>query len=108
MKGKMAAAPRMSSRAIASIGTVLLVSVLSLRAARAQQSALPSEDNPPTAPCLDDDQVRKGVQKKTFLKRHRVELIPQGGLFASDLLSSSYVYGGTLAGYFTEDFGLEV
>jgi outer membrane beta-barrel protein len=68
----------------------------------------PSDTEPPTAPCLTEDALRKGVQKRTFLKRHRLELIAQGGLFASDLLSSSYSFGGTLAGYFTEDFGLEV
>jgi len=67
----------------------------------------PSETAPPTAVCLDDDDARKGVQARTFLKQHRFELAPEGGLYASDLLSSSYAWGGSLAFYFTEDLGIE-
>src|SRR5687768_5270453 len=52
-------------------------------------ASLPSETGPPSSPCLDDDFTRKGVQAKTFLKRRRIELAPAGGLYASDLLSSS-------------------
>jgi outer membrane beta-barrel protein len=33
--------------------------------------------------------------------------VPEGGLYASDLLSSTYAYGGSLAFYFTEDLGIE-
>ena len=52
--------------------------------------------------------ARKGVQKRDFLKRLRAELSVWGGFFASDLLSSSYDYGGALAFYPGEDFGVEV
>src|SRR3989304_1506682 len=38
----------------------------------------------------------RGVQKKTFLKRFRAELIGHGGIYASDLMSSSYLYGGAV------------
>jgi outer membrane beta-barrel protein len=68
----------------------------------------PSETPPPTSACLDEDEARKGVQERTFLKQHRFELTPEGGLYASDLLSSSYAWGGSLAFYFTEDLGVEV
>jgi outer membrane beta-barrel protein len=61
--------------------------------------------------CLDGDATggrRKGVQRRDFLKRHRFELSGVGGFYASDALSSTYTYGGALAFYPSEDFGLEV
>jgi outer membrane beta-barrel protein len=61
--------------------------------------------------CLEGDATggrRKGVQKRDFLKRHRVELSGVGGWNASDALSSTYAYGGAIAFYPSEDFGLEV
>jgi len=63
--------------------------------------------------CLEDtDQLgeygaRKGVQKRDFLKRMRLETSIWGGFFASDLLSTSYNYGGALAFYPFEDLGIE-
>ncbi|HEY7955480.1 MAG TPA: outer membrane beta-barrel domain-containing protein [Polyangia bacterium] len=51
--------------------------------------------------------ARKGVQKREFLKRLRLEATIWGGFFASDLLSSSYDYGGALAFYPFEDLGIE-
>ncbi|MDB4982057.1 MAG: hypothetical protein JWM82_2809 [Myxococcales bacterium] len=61
--------------------------------------------------CLEGDATggrRKGVQKRDFLKRHRVELSAVGGWYASDALSSTYAYGGAIAFYPSEDFGVEV
>jgi outer membrane beta-barrel protein len=62
--------------------------------------------------CLDGDAMgggrRKGVQKRDFLKRHRFELSGLGGFYASDTLSSTYSYGGALAFFPSEDFGLEL
>ncbi len=64
-------------------------------------------------PCLDPDAElgaagrRKGVQKRDFLKRLRFEVSAWGGFYASDLLSSSYDFGGALAFYPGEDFGFE-
>jgi len=63
--------------------------------------------------CLDPDAElgaagrRKGVQKRDFLKRLRIELSAWGGFFASDLMSTSYDYGGAIAFYPGEDFGFE-
>ena len=63
--------------------------------------------------CLDQtDQLgeygaRRGVQKRDFLKRMRVEASIWGGFFAADLLSTSYDYGGAIAFYPFEDLGLE-
>ena len=61
--------------------------------------------------CLEGetaDGKRKGVQRRDFLKKHRFELAAVGGYYASDALSSTYSYGGALAYYPSEDFGLEL
>jgi len=50
----------------------------------------------------------RGVQKREFAKRGHVELIARGGLYAGDLTSSSWIGGGALAYWFTEDLGLEL
>jgi len=63
--------------------------------------------------CLDDNAAlgengaRKGVQKRDFLKRLRVETTVWAGFFAADLLSTSYQYGGAVAFYPVEDWGIE-
>ena len=77
------------------------------RAARPSDAPVPS--------CLDQSIVDelgqtlrpRGVQKREFQKRGQLEILARGGLFAGDLLSSSYVYGGALAWFVTEDFGIE-
>jgi outer membrane beta-barrel protein len=61
--------------------------------------------------CLEGDTAdgkRKGVQRRDFLKKHRFEIGAVGGWYASDALSSTYSYGGAVAFYPSEDFGLEV
>src|SRR5262245_28874813 len=64
-------------------------------------------------PCLESAEAlgaagaRKGVQKRDFLKRLRGEVSAWGGFYASDLLSSSYSYGGAIAFWPSEDFGVE-
>ena len=71
-----------------------------------------AEDVSLRIPCLEDlsaeGQVRKGVQRRPFLKRHRFEVAAVGGLYASDVLSSTYTFGGAGSFYFSEDFALEV
>jgi outer membrane beta-barrel protein len=62
--------------------------------------------------CLDDvtpeGAHRKGVQKRDFLKRMKVEVAVLGGFYASDLLSSTYTAGGAVAFFPSEDLGVEV
>src|SRR5205823_7378739 len=64
--------------------------------------------------CLDPNAelgaagARKGVQQRDFLKRLRAEVSVFGGFWASDLLSSSYDYGGAIAFYPFEDIGAEI
>jgi outer membrane beta-barrel protein len=70
----------------------------------------------PVASCLEQTivgelQARlrpRGVQARDFTKDGKLALTAHGGLFAGDLLSSSYLYGGALALFFTEDLGLEL
>ncbi len=50
----------------------------------------------------------RGVQKREFQKDGQLEIVARGGLYASDLLSSSYSYGGAVALFLTEDLGFEV
>lgn len=80
--------------------------------------AQPAAAKPSEAPlpsCLDqtirDELGRelkpRGVQERDFLKRHKFELVGHGGLYAGDLTSSSWIAGGSLAFWFTEDFGVE-
>jgi len=69
------------------------------------------ENNLHALACLEGDSAdgkRKGVQRRDFLKKHRFEIGLVGGYYASDALSSTYSYGGALAFYPSEDFGLEV
>lgn len=65
--------------------------------------------------CLDESirdelgaQIRpRGVQKRPFLKKGQFALVAHGGLLAADQMSSNYIYGGSLAFFFTEDLALE-
>jgi len=86
-------------------------------AAAATGPAAPARpSDAPLPSCLDqslkDELGRtlepRGVQKRRFLKRGHLELIARGGLYAGDLTSSSWVGGGALALWFTEDLGLEL
>ncbi len=49
----------------------------------------------------------RGVQKRDFLKDDKLALVAHGGLFGGDLTSSSWIGGGGLDVFFTEDFALE-
>jgi outer membrane beta-barrel protein len=92
--------------------------VASTRLAHAQPAtAAPAPAKPSDAPlpsCLDQslaeqlgaDLKPRGVQKKDFLKRRKLNLVAHGGLYAGDLTSSSWIAGGSLGFFFTEDFGV--
>jgi len=86
-------------------------------AAEAAAQAEPAPAKPSAAPrpsCLDQTPAAqpraepkpRGVQKKEFLKRHRVNLVMHGGLYGGDLTSSSWLAGGSLGFFITEDFGV--
>jgi len=93
-------------------GALVLV-LLTLGTAVAHADNLPSEA--PLPSCLDktikDELGRelrpRGVQKKNFLKDGKIELLARGGLYGGDLTSSSWIAGGALAMYVTEDLGFQ-
>ena len=84
----------------------------------AHAQGVPAPAKPSDAPlpsCLDQtlagqlgEQLKpRGVQKKNFLKRKKVMIVAHGGLYAGDLTSSSWIAGGALGWFFTEDFGVQ-
>jgi outer membrane beta-barrel protein len=92
--------------------------LLTLIGAVALSPAALAEDLPSEAPlpsCLDktikDELGRelrpRGVQKRDFLKDGKLELVARGGLYGGDLTSSSWIAGGALAFYLTEDLGVQ-
>lgn len=96
-------------------GSIAFATVCALLAAAGTAVAddLPSEA--PLPSCLDKtikDELGntlhpRGVQKKDFLKDKKFEVVARGGLFGGDLTSSSWIAGGALAFYFTEDLGIQ-
>jgi len=80
-------------------------------------AALPARpSDAPLPSCLDatmkDELGRelkpRGVQKRDFLKNKKLQLTARGGLYAGDLTSSSWIGGGALTFWFTEDLGLSL
>ena len=77
------------------------------------KATLPSES--PLPSCLDEtirdelgrEMKPRGVQKRDFIKKGKLELVGHGGLYSGDLTSSSWIAGGSAAFFFTEDFGFE-
>jgi outer membrane beta-barrel protein len=68
----------------------------------------------PLPSCLDQsirDQLGaelkpRGVQKRDFRKDNKIVLVAHGGLYGGDLTSSSWIAGGSLGYFFTEDLGI--
>jgi outer membrane beta-barrel protein len=95
------------------LGVIALTAWLLGGIARAQPAPAKPSDAPLPS-CLDQtiaDQVGeqlkpRGVQKRDFLKRRKLNLVLHGGLHAGDLTSSSWIAGGSLGFFFTEDFGI--
>jgi outer membrane beta-barrel protein len=78
----------------------------------------PAPAKPSDAPlpsCLDQtirdqlgEQLKpRGVQKRDFKKDNKLVIVAQGGLFGGDMMSSTWIAGGKLGYFFTEDLGLE-
>lgn len=89
----------------------MLIAALTYGDARAEnpsEAPLPSCSDRSLAEELAERLRPRGVQKRAFLKDKHLQIGLRGGLFAADLLSSSYTLGGSLAFFFTEDLGVEV
>lgn len=78
-------------------------------------SAAPAKpSDAPLPSCLDrsirdqlGDQLKpRGVQKREFEKDNKLVLSVHGGLYGGDLTSSSWLAGGSLGYFFTEDLAL--
>jgi len=90
---------------------VLFLWTLSLWIGSAHGARVQAEDTQ----CVDEsirDELNarrkyRGVQKRAFQKAGRHELSVNGGLYAADLLSSSYLVSGAYTFHFTEDLALE-
>lgn len=96
------------------IAAALSIAIAVGSTARNASADKPSDTPPPS--CLDESitdelgaRLRpRGVQKRVFLKNKKLKLTADGGVFAGDLLSSSYIYGGHAGFFFTEDLGVEI
>ncbi len=116
------------SEVLRSWGVALATLAICTRPAAAEDDADPapvekagpdkSPSKPSDAPlpsCLDQtirdqlgEQLKpRGVQKRDFKKNKKIVLGAQGGLFGGDLTSSSWIAGGSLGFFFTEDFGFQ-
>ena len=93
--------------------TLGFVALIAPSGAELQAQERPSLE--PVPSCLDQSivdelgqRVRpRGVQKRDFLKQGEIELVARGGLLAGDLMSSSWLVGGSLAFFATEDLAFE-
>lgn len=74
--------------------------------AKPSDAPLPSCLDQTIAGQLGEELKPRGVQKRDFLKRRKINLVLHGGLHAGDLTSSSWLAGGSLGFFFTEDFGI--
>jgi outer membrane beta-barrel protein len=75
--------------------------------ARPSEAPLPSCLDETIADELGETLKPRGVQKRDFIKRHKFELVARAGLYAGDLTSSSWIVGGALSFFFTEDFAIQ-
>jgi outer membrane beta-barrel protein len=74
--------------------------------AKPSDAPLPSCLDQTLANQLGESLKPRGVQKKNFLKRHKINLVIHAGMWAGDLTSSSWIAGGSLGYFITEDFGV--
>ncbi len=84
--------------------------------AKSERSAKPAKpSDAPLPSCLDQsirdqlgEQLKpRGVQKRDFQKDNKLVLLAHGGLYGGDMTSSSWIAGGSLGYFFTEDFGID-
>jgi outer membrane beta-barrel protein len=100
-------------------GFALAVCICISVVAHAQPASTVVAAKPSDAPlpsCLDQtirgqlgEQLKpRGVQKRNFKKDNKLVLVAHGGAYAGDLTSSSWIAGGELGYFFTEDLGLSL
>jgi outer membrane beta-barrel protein len=104
------------------IGGIALATSLGVAGtAHAQPASAAGEPAPakpsdaPLPSCLDQtireqlgaELKPRGVQKRDFKKDNKIVLVAHGGLYGGDLTSSSWIAGGSLGYFFTEDLGIQ-
>ncbi|MBP6628015.1 MAG: outer membrane beta-barrel domain-containing protein [Kofleriaceae bacterium] len=102
----------MKVRRTGGIAAAVICAWLAPRGANAQ----PRPSEAPLPSCLDQSiadelgaQLKpRGVQKRDFRKDGKVALLARAGLFGGDLTSTSWIAGGSLGFFFTEDLGVEL
>ncbi|HEY4180421.1 MAG TPA: outer membrane beta-barrel domain-containing protein [Kofleriaceae bacterium] len=88
------------------------------KAVAASDSPAGAPQKPSDAPlpsCLDQsirdqlgEQLKpRGVQKRDFKKDNKIVLTAHAGLYGGDMMSSTWIAGGSLGYWFTEDFGID-
>jgi outer membrane beta-barrel protein len=95
-----------------SFAIALIAMILGVGRAQAQ----PKPSDAPLPSCLDStikdelgrEMKPRGVQKRDFLKNKKLQITARGGLYAGDMTSSSWIGGGSLTFWFTEDLGLDL
>jgi outer membrane beta-barrel protein len=95
------------------IAGVVLASICGVAAA---QPAPARPSDAPLPSCLDQtikdqlgaDLKPRGVQKRDFIKNKKIVVVGHGGLYGGDLTSSTWIAGGSLGFFFTEDLGVNV
>ena len=75
--------------------------------AKPSDAPLPSCLDQTIATQLGEQLKPRGVQKRDFMKRHKLVIVAHGGLFGGDLTSSNWIAGGSVGYFFTEDFGVQ-
>lgn len=113
--GGLSLAPCFRSSARALLLLIILQSSLAPGSAHAQPAPAKPSDAPLPS-CLDQtirdqlgEQVKpRGVQKRDFKKDGKLVLHGHAGLYGGDLTSSSWLAGGSLGFFFTEDLGVQL
>lgn len=98
------------------LATTLIVCGLATGVHAQPAAAVPAKpSDAPLPSCLDQtmrDQLGaelkpRGVQKRDFAKNKKLVVLGRGGLYGGDLTSSSWIAGGAVGFFFTEDLGIE-
>ena len=103
-------------KVLRSLGVIV---ALGVRVAYAQPAidgkVVTKPSDAPLPSCLDQtirDQLGaelkpRGVQKRDFAKNKKIVVLARGGHYGGDLTSSSWIAGGAVGFFLTEDFGFE-
>ena len=87
-------------------GSVSAQPTVSAAATKPSDAPLPSCLDETIAEQVGADLKPRGVQRRDFLKRGHINVVLHGGMYSGDMTSSSWLAGGSVGMFFTEDFGV--